>query len=144
LTFSRHSWILQITVTLCVALSFVLSNQSYIRLMDRAQHALHQEHAPNPLAGMVKSCGHSHAENGHSGRHTHHGHHQCEPGNHAIDSKVTHLHLDSSIVYIVSAAPVVAAPRQSSHVPVAVPQELDRIYAYRLERPPKPLVARYA
>jgi hypothetical protein len=124
------------TVMLCVALSVVLSNQSYIRLMDRVQHALHQEHAPNPLAGMVEYC-----EHGHGG---HHGHHHCDTEDHATDSKVTHLHLDSSIVYIISAAPIISAPRQSSFVPVAVPQELDRIYAYRLERPPKSTFVRYA
>lgn len=139
LNFSRHSWFLHITVTLCVALSFVLSNQGYIRLMDRAQHALHQEHAPNPLAGTVERC-----EHGHGGHHGNHVHHHCDAVDHAIDSKMTHQHLDSSIVYIVTSVQLVAAPRQSSLVPVAVPQELDRIYAYRLERPPKTFVARYA
>jgi hypothetical protein len=136
LTFSRHSSILRVTVMLCVALSFVLSSQGYIALMDRTQHALHQEHAPNPLAGAVKHCEHTHDGHGK--------HHHCDSEDHAVDSTATHQHLDSSIVYIVTAAPIVSAPRQSSFVPVAVPQELDRIYAYRLERPPKTFVARYA
>lgn len=118
---------------LCVALSFVLSNQGYIALMDRAQHALHQEHAPNPLAGAVKHCEHSHDEHG---KHRH-----CDSEDHAIDSAVTHQHLDSSIVYIVTAVPVIAAPRQTSFLSVTVPQELDRMFAYRLERPPKTFVA---
>lgn len=133
---ARHSVFLRMTVMLCVALSIVLSNQSYIKLMDRAQHALQQEHAPNPLAGMVEHC-----EHGHGG---HHVHYHCDAEDYTADSKVTHLHLDSSIVYIISAEPMIAALRQSSFVPVAVPQELDRIYAYRLERPPKSAFARYA
>ncbi len=136
LTFSRHGSILRVTVMLCVALSFVLSNQGYIALMDRAQHALHQEHAPNPLAGMIENCEHAHDGNNM--------HHHCGSEDHAIDSAVTHQHLDSSIVYIVSVAPFIAAFRQTSFVPVTLPQELDRIYAYRLERPPKTFVARYA
>lgn len=118
---------------LCVGLSFVLSNQGYIALMDRAQHALHQEHAPNPLAGAVKHCEHTHDEHG---KHRH-----CDSGDHAIDSPVTHQHFDSSIVYIVSAAPDIAVSRQTSFVSVTVPQELDRLYAYRLDRPPKTFVA---
>ena len=129
LTFSRHSSILRITVMLCVALSFVLSNQGYIALMDRTQHALHQEHAPNPLAGAVKHCEHTHDEHGK--------HHHCDSEDQAIDSAVAHKHLDSSIVYIVSVAPDISASRQSSFVSVTVPQELDRMYADRLERPPK-------
>ena len=121
---------------LCVGLSFVLSNQGYIALMDRTQHALHQEHVPNPLAGRIENCEHAHDGNNM--------HHHCDSEDHAIDSAVTHQHLDSSIVYIVSAAPVIAASRQSSFVFVTVPHELDRIYAYRLERPPKIFFARYA
>jgi hypothetical protein len=136
LTFSRHSSILRMTVMLCVGLSFILSNQGYIALMDRAQHVLHQEHAPNPLAGRIEICAHAHDESNM--------HHHCDAEDHAIDSSVTHQHLDSSIVYIVSAAPDIAASRQTSFVSVAVPQELDRMYAYRLERPPKTFIASYA
>ena len=113
----------------CVTLSIVLSNQGYIALMDRAQHAIHQEHAPNPLAGKVERCEHVHSE--------HNIHHHCDSEDHAIDSTVTHKHLDSSIVYIVTAVPEIAVSRQASYVSVTVPQELDRLYAYRLERPPK-------
>lgn len=134
--FSQHSSVLRLTVMLCVALSVVLSNQSYVTLMDRTQHALHQEHAPNPLAGAVQHCEHAH---------DHHGHHRhCDSEDQAADDALAHRHLDSSVVYIVSAAPEIGAPRQASFVSVTVPQELDRLYPYRLERPPKIFVASYA
>lgn len=133
--FSRHSSILRPMTMLCMALSVVLSSQGYIKLTDHAQHAIHQEHAPNPLAGAVKQCEHSHD---HHGKHRH-----CDEG-HASDTGAAHQHLDSSIVYIVTAVPDISASRQSSFVSVTVPQELDRLYAYRLERPPKTALASYA
>jgi len=121
---------------LCVALSVVLSNQGYIALMDRAQHAIHQEHAPNPLAGAVQHCDHGHDHHGH--------HHHCDSEGQASDDAITHRHLDSSVVYIVAAAPEISVSRWASYVSVTVPQELDRLYAYRLERPPKIFVASHA
>jgi hypothetical protein len=39
-----------------MALSAVLSAQTYIGIMDRIEHAHHHVHFPNPLAGDVQSC----------------------------------------------------------------------------------------
>lgn len=134
--FTRNGSILRLTVMLCVALSVVLSNQGYIALMDRAQHAIHQEHAPNPLAGAIENCEHGHDHHGH--------HHHCDGDGTVNDDALAHRHLDSSVVYIVSAAPEIGVHRQASFVSVTVPEELDRLYAYRLERPPKVFLANYA
>jgi hypothetical protein len=125
----RRSSYLGALVMLCMALSAVLANQSYVVLMDRVQHVLHHEHAPNPLAGAVVQCEHSHDKN--------QLHHHCGREDHPIDSAVTHQHVDSSIVYIVMAPPVVTALRQSSFVEAIVPEGLDRLEPYRLDRPPK-------
>jgi hypothetical protein len=40
-----------------MALSVVLSSQTYIGIMDRIEHAHHHVHFPNPLAGDVQYCG---------------------------------------------------------------------------------------
>jgi hypothetical protein len=115
---------------LCMALSGVLTNQSYVSLMDQVQHALHHQHAPNPLAGAIAE--HEHSDHDHDGLH-HHGDHGDDPASGAV----THKHLDSTVVYIVSVVPVLATMSQSSHIRFAAPEGLDRLYPYRLERPPK-------
>ena len=126
--FRRRSY-LSALVMLCMALSAVLANQSYVALMDQVQHALHYAHAPNPLAGMIAQCEHAHD--------SHQLHHHCGAEKHPIDNTATHQHLDSSIVYIVPAAPVFALHRQSSFVEALEPEALTRLYPYRLDRPPK-------
>jgi hypothetical protein len=40
-----------------MALSALLSAQTYIGIMDRIEHAHHHVHFPNPLAGDVEYCG---------------------------------------------------------------------------------------
>jgi len=39
-----------------MALSFVLSSQTYIGIMDRIEHAQHHVHFANPLAGDIEFC----------------------------------------------------------------------------------------
>ena len=127
----RRSPFMASLVMLCMGLSFVLANQSFIVLIDQTKHALHQDHVPNPLAGAIRQCGHHHEHD------TSNLHHHCGAEDHAIDSAVTHLHLDSTIVYILSSPPVIAAAPQSTFVEAAVPEGIVRLYPYRLDRPPK-------
>jgi hypothetical protein len=62
-----------------MALSFVLSAQTYIGIMDRLEHAHHHVHFPNPLAGDVEYCGGAqdicadHDHEGHDSFPHHHG-----------------------------------------------------------------------
>jgi len=126
----RRSPYMASVVMLCMALCVVLANQSYIVLVDQTKHALHQEHAPNPLAGAVERCGDHHHDHNNL-------HHHCGDEDHALDSSVTHLHLDSTIVYILSSPPVFSVLRQSTFVDAVVPDGIVRLYPYRLDRPPK-------
>ena len=124
----RHRWFRRVAVVLCVAVSFVLSNQVYVTLTDRVEHALELRHAPTPLAGAL-----IHDE----GAHDHHGHHGHDDDGQAPADALDHKHIDTSMVYLVLTAPVFVGTTKTSFVRVAVPQGLDWAFRYRLERPPR-------
>ena len=89
---------------LCMLLAFVLSGQTYISVLDRVEHAHHQVHFANPLAGDVQFCGGGHDE---CGLHHHH-HHAGGAADHHSDGAPDHQHGDAVLVFIVIPAFVVS------------------------------------
>ena len=132
----RRGPLRQATVALCVAVSFVLANQSYVALMDRIEHVLDHEHVPNPLAGEVYHCGHDHGHH-----HDLDDHSLCWHDDYDADDPLAHEHLNTTIVYLLAVGPAVVRPSRKSAVYVPVPVDPGRMYPDRLERPPKDLGA---
>jgi len=77
-----------------MALTLVMSWQTYIGIMDRVEHAHHQVHFPNPLAGDVEYCIGAFAG--------------CDESPTGSHDPLMHHHGDAAIMFI--AAPVFVLP----------------------------------
>ena len=130
----------------CLALMAVLTHQGAVASVDRVQHALGVEHAPNPLAGAV-SFEHDHDHDAHHG--DHHAaaapdddHGRPDSGDQSPDDGVrSHHHAGEASQFAALEAErlpaLILATGTALNLPLGDGPE--SWLSARLERPPKPL-----
>jgi len=128
---------------LCMALAVMLSGQTYISLMDQAEHAHHHAHFANPLAGGVvcmtaQACGHHHDEDVAQTSHHHHGVQQASHHHDDPQDPADHQHGGDATIMFLAAQTFVLPPRPlATDRPVTAPSRFASFSPRGPDHPPK-------
>jgi hypothetical protein len=133
-----------------MALCLALSGQITIAMLDRLQHALDVDHAPNPIAGNVRAAHHHEHEQGDRTPHAHDHHHEdasgiTDPYGHHhhdqddYDTPLSHQHASSGVLapWLTSAAFVITRSNATQTVYRHAPLPPAEVAERRRDRPPK-------